>query len=138
MTSTSGLDVGRGSYGVDGGRERGARRRKLAAMAGSVYRAGAVAVNEIKESYNQTRSTEIDNPEISKIAIPRSFPDVAIVTRGNEQMVLFPSYAKRHTKENPRQFPQPAGPPPPSGMGMMTEQEYWRQEWARHEDETAS
>ncbi|KAI0435947.1 hypothetical protein F4803DRAFT_259792 [Xylaria telfairii] len=137
MTSIPGLDVGSGSYGVDGGRERGARRRKLAAMAGSVYRAGAVAVNEIKESYNQTRSTEIDSPEISKITIPASFPDVAIATRGNEQMVLFPSYAKRHTKENVRQFPHPGGPPPPEGMGMVSEQEYWRQEWARHEDETA-
>ncbi|KAI1749252.1 hypothetical protein F4782DRAFT_514578 [Xylaria castorea] len=136
MTSMPGLGVGSGNYGADGGRERGTRRRKLAAMAGSVYRAGAVAVNEIKESYNQTRSNEIDTPEISKITIPGSFPDVAIVTKGNEQMVLFPSYAKRHVKQKPRQFANPGGPPPPSSMGM-DEQEYWRQEWARYEDETA-
>ncbi|KAI0103786.1 hypothetical protein GGR51DRAFT_549753 [Nemania sp. FL0031] len=132
----SGLGLGSGNYGVEGGRERGARRRKLAAMAGSVYRAGAVAVNEIKESYNQTRSSEIDTPEMSKITIPGSFPDVAIVTKGNEQMVLFPSYAKRHVREKPSQFADPAGPPQPSSMGM-NEQEYWRQEWARYEDEKA-
>ncbi|KAI0448839.1 hypothetical protein F5B21DRAFT_88058 [Xylaria acuta] len=137
MTSVPGLGVGSGNYGANGGRERGARRRKLAAMAGSVYRAGAVAVNEIKESYNQTRSTETDTPEISNITIPGSFPDVAIVTRGNEQMVLFPSYAKRHVKQKPSQFARPGGPPPPSSMGVMNEQEYWRQEWARYEDETA-
>lgn len=131
-----GLGVGSGNYGADGGRERGARRRKLAAMAGSVYRAGAVAVNEIKESYNQTRSSEIDTPEISKITIPGSFPHVAIVTKGNEQMVLFPSYAKQHVREKPGQFAHPAGPPPSSSMGV-NEQEYWRQEWARYEDEKA-
>ncbi|TRX88158.1 hypothetical protein FHL15_010956 [Xylaria flabelliformis] len=136
MTSLPGLGVGSGNYGADSGRERGTRRRKLAAMAGSVYRAGAVAVNEIKESYNQTRSTE-DDPEIAKITIPGSFPDVAIVTKGNEQMVLFPSYAKRHVKQKPRQFAHPGGPPPPSSVGMVNEQEYWRQEWARYEDETA-
>ncbi|KAI8625642.1 hypothetical protein F5Y19DRAFT_262021 [Xylariaceae sp. FL1651] len=136
MTSMSGYGVGSGNYGTEGGRERGARRKKLAAMAGSVYRAGAVAVNEIRESYNQTRSSEIDTPEASKITIPGSFPDVAIITKGNEQMVLFPSYAKRHVKERPRQFANPAGPPHPSSMGM-NEQDYWRQEWARHEDEKA-
>ncbi|KAI3320452.1 hypothetical protein HD806DRAFT_506416 [Xylariaceae sp. AK1471] len=136
MTSMSGYGAGSGNYGADAGRERGTRRRKLAAMAGSVYRAGAVAVNEIKESYNQTRSSEIDTPEGSKITIPGSFPHVAIITKGNEQMVLFPSYAKRHVKEKPRQFANPGGPPHPSSMGM-NEQEYWRQEWARHEDEKA-
>ncbi|KAI1362224.1 hypothetical protein F5Y08DRAFT_312739 [Xylaria arbuscula] len=136
MTSMPALGVGSGNYGADGSRERGARRRKLAAMAGSVYRAGAVAVNEIKESYNQTRSGEMDTLESSKITIPASFPDVAIVTKGNEQMVLFPSYAKRHVREGPRQFARPGGPPPPSDVDM-NEQEYWRQEWARYEDEKA-
>jgi phosphatidate phosphatase APP1 len=105
-------------------------------MAGSVYRAGAVAVNEIKESYNQTRSSEIDGHEGSKITIPGSFPDVAIITKGNEQMVLFPSYAKRHVKQKPRQFANPGGPLHPSSRGM-NEQEHWRQEWARYEDEKA-
>ncbi|KAI0468392.1 hypothetical protein F4859DRAFT_213650 [Xylaria cf. heliscus] len=137
MTSMPGLSVGSGNYGADGGRERGARRRKLAAMAGSVYRAGAVAVNEIKESYNQTRSTDIDTPDISKITIPGSFPDVAIVTRGNEQMVLFPSYAKRHVKQKSTHVAHSGGQLPPSNMSMINEQEYWRQEWSRYEDETA-
>ncbi|KAI1419165.1 hypothetical protein F5Y12DRAFT_779278 [Xylaria sp. FL1777] len=136
MTSMPALGVGSGNYGADGGRERGGRRRRLAAMAGSVYRAGAVAVNEIKESYNQTRSSEIDTLETSKITIPGSFPDVAIVTKGNEQMVLFPSYAKRHVKQEPRQFARPGGPPPPSSV-EMNEQAYWQQEWSRYEDEKA-
>ncbi|KAI0840342.1 actin patch protein 1 [Hypoxylon sp. FL0890] len=136
MTSMPEYGVGSGNYGAEGGRERGARRRKLAAMAGSMYRAGATAVNEIRESYNQTRSREIDTPEMSKITIPGSFPDVAIVTKGNEQMVLFPSYAKRHVKRQPGQYENPAGPPHTSTISM-NEQDYWRHEWSRHEDEKA-
>lgn len=136
MTSMTGYGVGSGNYGADGGRERGTRRKRLAAMAGSLYRAGATAATEIKESYYQTRSREIDTPEVSKITIPGSFPDVAIVTKGNEQMVLFPSYAKRHVKMQPRQFENPGGPPHTSTMSM-DEQDYWRNEWARHEDEKA-
>lgn len=125
--------VGSGNYGAEGGRERGARRKKLAAMAGSMYRATTTAVNEIRESYNQTRSGEFDT---SNITIPGSFPDVVFVTKGNEQMVLFPTYAKRHVRDKPRQFENPGGPPPTSTVGM-NEQEYWRNEWSRHEDEKA-
>ncbi|KAH7041435.1 uncharacterized protein B0I36DRAFT_226472, partial [Microdochium trichocladiopsis] len=119
-----------------GGREPGSRRRKLAAMAGSVYRAGASAASEIRESYNQTRAREIDHPDTSKITIPGSFPDVAIITKGDEQMVLFPSYAKRHVRNEERQFEVPGGPPQSSAVSM-NEQEYWRQEWSRLEDEKA-
>ncbi|KAI0594854.1 hypothetical protein F4775DRAFT_605861 [Biscogniauxia sp. FL1348] len=136
MTSVPGYSAGNGNYGVDGGRERGARRRKLAAMAGSMYRAGAVAVNEIRESYNQTRAREIDGAEAAGITIPGSFPDVAIITKGNEQMVMFPSYAKRHVREQPREFEDPAGPPHSSAVDM-SEEDYWRYEWARREDEKA-
>jgi len=144
MTSSMpGYGVGGRSYGEDagatpgvGGREPGSRRRKLAAMAGSVYRAGASAASEIRESYNQTRSREIDHPDTSKITIPGSFPDVAIITKGDEQMVLFPSYAKRHVRNEERQFEVPGGSPETAAVDM-NEQEYWRQEWSRHEDEKA-
>lgn len=142
MTSTpgyggyGGYGAGSGNYGTEGVRERGARRKKLAAMAGSMYRAGATAVNEIKESYYQTRSDETNTPDVSRITIPGSFPDVAIVTKGNEQMVLFPSYAKRHVREEQREFESPAGPPHTSTVGM-NDQDYWRNEWSRHEDEKA-
>ncbi|KAI0127418.1 hypothetical protein BJ170DRAFT_733085 [Xylariales sp. AK1849] len=134
--SGNGIGSGGGGYGSDDGRGQGGRRRRLAAMAGRVYSAGASAMSEIKESYNQTRTAQIDTPELAKITIPGSFPDVTIVHKGNEQMVLFPSYAKRHVKSKPRQFDKPAGPPHTSSVGM-DEEEYWKQEWARHEDEKA-
>ncbi|KXJ88738.1 hypothetical protein Micbo1qcDRAFT_166179, partial [Microdochium bolleyi] len=105
-------------------------------MAGSVYRAGASAASEIRESYAQTRSREIDHPDTSKITIPGSFPDVAIITKGDEQMVLFPSYAKRHVRNEERQFEVPGGPPSAAAVNM-NEQEYWRQEWSKYEDERA-
>ncbi|RYO96580.1 hypothetical protein DL764_007441 [Monosporascus ibericus] len=136
MSFTTGYGAGSGNYGTTGGREPGSRRRKLAAMAESVYRAGAAAVSEIKETYNQTRASQIDSDEASKISIPGAFPDVAIITRGEEQMVLFPSYAKRHVKGQERLFENPAGPPHASTMDMDDE-DYWRHEWARHEDEKA-
>ncbi|KAI1849728.1 hypothetical protein JX266_004677 [Neoarthrinium moseri] len=126
---------GNGAAGAGDG-DRGARRRRLAAMAGRVYSAGASAVSEIRESYNQTRAGQIDTAEVSKITIPGSFPEVAIVTKGNEQMVLFPSYAKRHVKGQARMYEDPAGPPHPASVDV-NEEEYWRQEWARHEDEKA-
>jgi phosphatidate phosphatase APP1 len=122
--------------GYDGGREPGARRKKLAAMAGKMYNAGAAAVSEIKESYNQTRSGQVEGFEASKISIPGSFPDVAIAVQGDEQMVLFPSYAKRHIKGQSRQFQNPAGPPHPASVDL-TEEDYWRQKWERQEDERA-
>ncbi|KAI0188082.1 hypothetical protein F4808DRAFT_466257 [Astrocystis sublimbata] len=137
MTSTPGTDVGDGygyGYGQEPPRERGARRRKLAAMASNAYRAAGAAVTEIKESYNQTRAGEMDSPEITNLTIPGSFPDVSIVTKGNEQMVLFPSYAKQHVKGS---YGGPGGTAHPSDVDYVDEEEYWRQQWARHEDETA-
>jgi phosphatidate phosphatase APP1 len=118
-------------------REPGSRRRKLAALAGSVYRAGAAAASELKEQYGNTRIRNVEPWESQKITIPGSFPNVAIVTKGSEQMVLFPSYAKRHVKQfgKPR-YPQP-GMARPASQVSMDDEDYWKQEWARMEDEKA-
>ncbi|KAK3369203.1 hypothetical protein B0T24DRAFT_532343 [Lasiosphaeria ovina] len=137
MTSQYGYG-GTGGYGyAPASSERGARRKKLAAMAGSVYRAGVAAASELKEQYNNTRIRGVDNLD-TQISIPGSFPHVSIVTKGEEQMVLFPSYAKRHIKEYGRQH-RPSDPSqslPAAQMGMSDE-DYWRHEWARLEDEKA-
>ncbi|KAK4123307.1 actin patch protein 1 [Parathielavia appendiculata] len=120
--------------------DRGSRRQRLAAVAGSVYRAGVAAASELKEQYSNTRMRGVDmsGPQVS---IPGAFPQVSIVTKGEEQMVLFPTYAKRHVRE----FGGSQGGVPPgtsfqaanaAQMGM-TEEEYWKQEWARLEDEKA-
>ncbi|KAK8022700.1 hypothetical protein PG993_013467 [Apiospora rasikravindrae] len=135
----SAFGIGSGGAGAGAGDEasqRGSRRKRLQAAAGRVYSAGAAAMNEIKESYNQTRLDQIDTPETAKITIPGSFPDVKIMSKGNEQLVLFPSYAKRHVKGSGLQFDGPGGPPGTSAV-PVDEEDFWRQEWAKHEDERA-
>lgn len=127
--------------------ERGARRRKLAAMAGSLYRAGAAAASEIKEQYNNTRIRNLEAFDSASMSIPGSFPQVSIIHHGDEQMVLFPSYAKRHVrlygKGNGNNmnsgydsgFENHLGGN--GGAGALNDSEYWRHEWAKVEDEKA-
>ncbi|TDZ31056.1 Phosphatidate phosphatase APP1 [Colletotrichum spinosum] len=123
--------------------DRGSRRRWLAAKAGSMYRAGAVAMNEIREGYAQTRVRPLE-PEDGqpRTTIPGSFPGVAITVQGDDQMVIFPSYAKRHVKQewgeefvhqNQNQNPDQDQVP----QGSIRDEEYWRKEWERAEDEKA-
>ncbi|KAM7186918.1 putative actin patch protein 1 [Naviculisporaceae sp. PSN 640] len=129
--------------------ERGARRKKLAAMAGSLYRAGAAAASEIKEQYNNTRIRNVEPYDSSSVSIPGSFPHVSIIHNGEEQMLLFPSYAKRHVRlygnGNNRggnnlnsacdtQMQHGGGN---AVTGAMNDGEYWRHEWAKAEDEKA-
>lgn len=119
--------------------ERGSRRKKLAAVAGSVYRAGVAAASELKEQYNNTRIRGVDMTG-AQVSIPGAFPEVSIITKGHEQMVLFPTYAKKHVRE----FNDRGGMPPGQSfqaanaaqMGV-SEEEYWKQEWARAEDKKA-
>ncbi|POR37506.1 Uncharacterized protein TPAR_02282 [Tolypocladium paradoxum] len=115
--------------------ERGYRRRKLAAMAGNLYRSGQQAVTEIRESYAQSRARGVDGVAVQgSTHIPGAFPDVAITSQGDEQMVLFPSYAKRHIKKDWSQIQ--ANPPQIHQTGTKDE-EYWRQEWEKNEDQKA-
>ncbi|EGP92210.1 uncharacterized protein MYCGRDRAFT_53469, partial [Zymoseptoria tritici IPO323] len=56
---------------------------------------------------------------------PGAFPDAAVIRSGNEEMILFPSYARRHVKSKQ----------PPATPGQeITEEEYWRREWSKQED----
>ena len=114
--------------------ERGYRRRKLAAMAGNLYRTGQQAVTDIKDTYAQTRGQGNDLDANESTHIPGAFPDVAITAQGNEQMVLFPSYAKRHAKRDWSKEPvaDMQGQP-----GSIKDEEYWRREWEKNEDAKA-
>jgi len=123
-----------GGQGVDdgNGREKGYRRRRLAEMAGNVYRAGAAAVGEIRESYAQTRSIDMD--AFGRPTIPGSFPNVAITVHGDDQMVIFPSYAKRHVKKTWGPSYQHHNN---AQHGTIQDEDYWRAEWERNQDEDA-
>lgn len=114
--------------------ERGYRRRKLAAIAGNLYRTGQQAVTDLKDSYAQSRTRAMDGEgELQNPHIPGAFPDVAITSGGTEQMVLFPSYAKRHIRRDWSQVP----PTEPTQPGAQQDEYFWRQEWEKNEDEKA-
>ncbi|KAH8658845.1 hypothetical protein BGZ60DRAFT_531521 [Tricladium varicosporioides] len=127
MSGMPGLGGREGSiYGE--GRERGARRKKLAGY--------LKAANDIRQSYQQSYTQKWGGDDYADDSndIPGSFPDVAIVSHGDEQLVLFPSYAKRHTKE----------PPDPTSRGTYDsgtegpgDAEYWAREWQKFEDDRA-
>lgn len=134
----SGYVPGQGSVDSGGeGRERGGRRKKLAGY--------LKAANDIRQSYQQSYSDRwgSGNGEFQEDTegIPGSFPDVAIVSHGDEQLILFPSYAKRHVKEQP---PDPAkavkrrdtdaSDSSDEGPGNA---EYWAREWQKFEDDRA-
>jgi len=126
----SGLLPGGGGNDVSGeGRDRGSRRKKLAGY--------LTAANEIRQSY-QASATERwrgqDDQEIDDSTIPGSFPDVAIVSHGDEQLILFPSYARNHTKEEPNPDAPKARDNDSDSSG---DAEYWAREWQRFENDTA-
>lgn len=119
------------SYVADGygeERKRGGKRERLAGY--------WKAANELRQSYQQSYSEKWganngvdDDPH----GIPGSFPDVAIISHGDEQMILFPSYARRHTKEKP--FFENANMNPK--LNEPGDAEYWAREWQKYEDDKA-
>ena len=129
MPGFGGNGGGDGSWGE--GRERGARRRKLAGY--------LKAANDIRQSYQQSYAQKwgAENGEDDDTkGIPGAFPDVAIVSHGDEQLILFPSYAKRHVKTAPdMDAPRPEGNRN-NGDGPG-DAEYWDREWQKFEDDRA-
>ncbi|KAK8165467.1 hypothetical protein IWX90DRAFT_165162 [Phyllosticta citrichinensis] len=116
---------GEGGLRPDGSREPGARRRKLAGY--------LKAANELRQAYQQTytngwRSGGDRGDWVESDDTPGAFPDATIVRSGEEEMVLFPSYARTHVKRKRA--------PPPADMSG-NDAEYWKQEFERHEDDNA-
>ncbi|KAM0324302.1 hypothetical protein ACHAQA_008079 [Verticillium albo-atrum] len=139
MPSLPGFGGGAAGYGADAGAERGNRRKKFAAMANNMYRAGATAVNEIREGYAHIpRAGELAQDDgLGKTTIPGSFPDVAITVQGNDQMVIFPSYAKRHVKGDWAQLPEQQQQQQSNSQQGTKDEDWWRQQWERDQDERA-
>lgn len=73
------------------GSKPGARRAKLAGY--------LKTANDLRQSYfTQDGARESHSVEDG----PGAFPDAAVVRSGNEEMILFPSYARRHVKSKVR------------------------------------
>ena len=116
-------------YDDSAGSERGARRRKLAGY--------LKAANELRQSYTQAygltgRDGSADEDDSS---LPGSYPGVSVIRNADEEMLLFPSYARRHHARKPNQRPGSADDQRDvEGSGNA---EYWRREWEKYEDDTA-
>ncbi|KAH8595586.1 hypothetical protein B0O99DRAFT_594346 [Bisporella sp. PMI_857] len=126
----SGSLPGRGGIDTGGeGRERGSRRKKLAGY--------LAAANEIRQSYQQSAVQKWQGQndlDLDDTTIPGSFPDVAIVSHGDEQLILFPSYARNHTKVEPNPDARNGKEDDSDSSG---DAEYWAREWQKFEDDRA-
>lgn len=69
------------------GKEPGSKRKKLAGY--------LKAANDLRSSYwaGDTNSSKVGDEEHDN-----PFPDASIVKHGNAEMILFPSYARKHIK----------------------------------------
>ncbi|MCJ1404670.1 hypothetical protein MMC11_007896 [Xylographa trunciseda] len=134
QTGVAGAVNGGGDgYGASG--ERGSRRKKLAGY--------LKAANELRQSYRDAytpRGVGDRESDRDDASIPDAFPDLVVARNGVEEMVLFPSYARRHTK---KEKPKPSAQSQ-YGAGQETQDkagtgdaEYWRNEWEVYEDANA-
>ena len=110
---------------------RGTRRKRFAGY--------IRAANELRQSYQKSSNEHHpprrgpDDPD--ELGIPGAFPEVHVARGGNEELILFPSYARRHTKKSKslRSYPSVSG----KGQEGSGDAEYWRKEWEEYEDANA-
>lgn len=82
-----------------GAREPGTRRRKLAGY--------LKAANELRQTYQQQYAPGWSRgPSTYEYEddTPGGFTDAAVVRNGEEEMILFPSYARKHIKKKVSTF----------------------------------
>jgi phosphatidate phosphatase APP1 len=118
-------------------REPGSRRRKLAGY--------LKAANEIRQTYTQQYAQNWSSREAQydfEDDTPGGFPDAAVVRSGNEEMILFPSYARRHIKKKPEAQPGTIQEVEGEGRDVRDstgagDAEFWKQQWNNYEDDNA-
>ncbi|TKA71473.1 hypothetical protein B0A49_01583 [Cryomyces minteri] len=120
------------------GREPGARRKKLAGY--------LKAANELRQSYRESYGSQWANRDPGSKEVddgtPGAFPDAAVVRNGSEEMILFPSYARKHVKNKPKAIPGTIQEAPGTGRDVRDsagagDAEFWKQEWEKYEDDNA-
>ncbi|KAJ8116055.1 hypothetical protein OPT61_g2435 [Boeremia exigua] len=117
--------------------ESGSRRRKLAGY--------LKAANELRQTYTQQYAPNWSSREAQydyEDDTPGSFPDAAIVRSGEEEMILFPSYARKHIKRKPEAVPGTIQESPGDGRDVRDstgagDAEFWKQQWDNYEDDNA-
>ncbi|KAM0719442.1 hypothetical protein Q7P37_005347 [Cladosporium fusiforme] len=99
------------------GKEPGARRKKLAGY--------LKAANDLRSNYWQ--GTDSQGSKVGDEVHDNPFPDAAIVKYGDAEMILFPSYARKHIKNTER----------PVSDDSSNEEDYWKRQWDQHESDKA-
>ena len=108
--------------GYTSGPERGSRRKKLAGY--------LKAANELRQSY--MGSSQFDGED--GYGVPGSFPDLAAARSGEEEMILFPSYARRHYPRKRSHHDLPGSSHDLQSKEGTGDAEYWKREWEKYED----
>jgi len=119
------------------GYESGGRRRKLAGY--------LKAANELRQTYTQQYAPSWrGNEENYKFEddTPGGFPDAAVVRSGEEEMILFPSYARKHIKHKPEAEPGTIQEVEGEGRDIRDstgagDAEFWKKQWQNYEDDNA-
>ncbi|KAH7398992.1 hypothetical protein DE146DRAFT_719169 [Phaeosphaeria sp. MPI-PUGE-AT-0046c] len=117
-------------------RESGTRRRKLAGY--------LKAANELRQTYTQQYAPSWRAEENYKFEddTPGDFPDGAVVRSGEEEMIFFPSYARKHTKKKPEAEPGTIQEVEGEGRDSRDstgagDAEFWKKQWEDYEDDKA-
>ncbi|KAL8931082.1 MAG: hypothetical protein Q9208_000185 [Pyrenodesmia sp. 3 TL-2023] len=108
---------------------RGTRRKKLAGFLKSA--------NELRQSYQQSYGLGPQKDgaaDYDDSGIPGAFPDVAIARSGDEEMLLFPSYARRHVPRKQGHQELPGSIRDTREPGRSNGSGYVQQEWDRYEE----
>jgi phosphatidate phosphatase APP1 len=126
--SDAGLNRPIMSYDYTGARVPGARRERLKGY--------LKAANELRQSYQDTLQQRLQGEDDYTSG---NFADGEIVRRGDEEMVLFPSYARRHIKRDPAELQrnQPGAYTDQNSLVSSGDADYWKREWEKYEDANA-
>ncbi|CAD0084557.1 unnamed protein product [Aureobasidium vineae] len=120
-------------YQDDAPRESGGRRKKLAGY--------LKAANELRQSYasqwSQSRDFANDSEEQ-----PGIFPGADVVRSGDEEMIIFPSYATKHIRAKPRAHPGTIQQQGGTGRDVRDtagagDAEFWKAQWEEYEQDKA-
>ncbi|KAL8730536.1 MAG: hypothetical protein Q9166_003989 [cf. Caloplaca sp. 2 TL-2023] len=108
---------------------RGTRRKKLAGLLKSA--------NELRQSYTQSYGLGGQNDgtvDYDNSGMPGAFPDVSIARSGDEEMILFPSYARRHSPGKSGHQNLPGTLYDRQERDIPDNTGYVKQEWDRYEE----
>lgn len=120
------MDTGGSSY------VKGSRRRKLAEY--------LKAANELRQSYQQAYGLGGQNDgevEENGVKTPGAHSDATLVRTEDEELVLFPSYARQHQARKHRHLEPPGATQDLRNGEDSGNAEYWRKQWAKYEDDNS-